>query len=35
MLRLLDWVIVRRRRLTAVIVAAIGAFFFVNGVSGI
>ncbi|WNG94286.1 GAP family protein [Mycobacterium sp. ITM-2016-00318] len=35
MLRLHDWVIVRRRRLTAVIVAVIGAFFFVNGVSGI
>jgi hypothetical protein len=34
-LRLHDWVIVHRRRLTAVIVAAIGAFLFVNGVSGI
>jgi hypothetical protein len=35
MLRLHDWVIVRRRQLTAVIVATIGAFLFVNGVSGV
>ena len=35
MLRLHDWVIVRRRQLTAVIVAAIGAFLFINGVSGV
>jgi hypothetical protein len=35
MLRLHDWVIVRRRQLAAVIIAAIGAFLFVNGVSGI
>jgi LPXTG-motif cell wall-anchored protein len=35
MLRIHDWVIVRRRRLTAVIVGAIGALLFVNGVSGI
>jgi hypothetical protein len=34
-LRLHDWVSVHRRRLTAVIVATIGAFLFVNGVSGI
>ena len=35
MLRLHDWVIVRRRQLTAVIIAAIGAFLLINGVSGI
>jgi hypothetical protein len=34
-LRVHDWVIVHRRRLAAVIVATIGAFLFVNGVSGI
>ncbi|HKV19408.1 MAG TPA: GAP family protein [Mycobacterium sp.] len=34
MLRLHDWVIVRRRQLTAAIVAAIGAVLFVTGVSG-
>ncbi len=35
MLRLHDWVIVRRRQLAAVIIATIGAFLFINGVSGI
>jgi hypothetical protein len=35
MLRLHDWVVVRRRQLTAVIVATIGAFLFINGLSGI
>jgi Sap, sulfolipid-1-addressing protein len=35
MLRLHDWVIVRRRQMTAVIVATIGAFLFINGVSGV
>ena len=35
MLRLHDWVIVRRRQLAAVIIAAIGAFLLINGMSGI
>lgn len=35
MLRIHDWVIVRRRTLTAVIVATIGAFLFINGMSGV
>jgi hypothetical protein len=35
MLRLHDWVTVRRRQLTAVIVATIGAFLFINGVTGV
>lgn len=35
MLRLHDWMVVRRRQLAAVIVAAIGAFLFINGMSGI
>lgn len=35
MLRIHDWVIIRRRTLAAVIVATIGVFLFVNGVSGV
>lgn len=35
MLRIHDWVIVRRRTLAAVIVATIGVFLFVNGMSGV